>query len=190
MIIKNRHKSLTIVLDAGHGGSDSGVTTQGAKGRITEKDFTLQFTQLLGKKLTEAGHTVYYTRTADTYPSLSARVVAIKSQKPDVLLSIHGEAFVNSKPRLISSIVFHVKRPVERKLSQAIAESLEQEVKERVVVATDDHRGTMINGIMMLRESPCPATTISIGDMPRASQPELQEKLVAAIVSGVQKYAG
>lgn len=68
----------TIVVDAGHGGYDSGsISTSG----VLEKDVTLEVALLVGERLQEAGYAVVYTRTGDevSWPSdnsadLAARV--------------------------------------------------------------------------------------------------------------------
>ena len=50
-----------IVLDSGHGGSDSGATGNG----IIEKDLTLKISQYIYNKLKELGIPVTMTRTTD-----------------------------------------------------------------------------------------------------------------------------
>ncbi len=181
-----RRKSITILLDAGHGGRDAGARVKGPKGYVVEKDFTLALTKQVGETLAILGHTVHYTRTEDSVPELRARLVEAQKIKPDLLISIHGDVMMGDKPLPHSSLLFHEKRPAERKLADNIAKSLEQSAQEKTRVASDSSRGSL----MMLRESPCPAATIEIGDMIRASQPEKQAKIVDAIVQGVQKYLG
>jgi N-acetylmuramoyl-L-alanine amidase len=177
-------KSITILLDAGHGGRDAGAKVKSKQGGVVEKDFTLALAKRIGEKLTLAGHTVQYTRTGNEYPSLPERIVMAKAQKAELLLSIHGDSRFGGKPLPQSSIMFHVKRPAEKKLADSIATSLEQGAQEKTRVAPDDSRGSL----MMLRESPCPAAMIEIGDMPKASVPATQEKIAEAIVQGVVKY--
>ena len=50
-----------VIIDAGHGGIDSGAAYYGLK----EKDLTLEISLLLGKILTENGVEVIYTRESD-----------------------------------------------------------------------------------------------------------------------------
>lgn len=75
-----------IVLDAGHGGSDSGAVGSG----YYEKDFTLSIV-LAAKELfdTNNDYKVYYTRTTDTYPSLSARYKLANEVEADMFISVH-----------------------------------------------------------------------------------------------------
>ncbi|MBN8995999.1 MAG: N-acetylmuramoyl-L-alanine amidase [Rhizobiales bacterium] len=82
---------LAIVLDPGHGGIDNG--THGATG-IHEKDITLAFSKILGQKLVDTGlYDVFYTRTDDSFVSLSDRVNFARAHHADLFLSIHANSF-------------------------------------------------------------------------------------------------
>lgn len=59
-----------VVIDAGHGGSDSGAVGNG----ITEKDLTLKISQAIYDRLKELGVPVTMTRTTDETLSPSERV--------------------------------------------------------------------------------------------------------------------
>lgn len=54
---------ITIALDAGHGGSDSGAVYKSRK----EKDDTLRLTRAVGQILENSGINVYYVREDDEY---------------------------------------------------------------------------------------------------------------------------
>jgi N-acetylmuramoyl-L-alanine amidase len=181
-----RRKTQTILLDAGHGGRDAGARVKGPNGYVVEKDFALNLVKQVGEKLSVLGHTVLYTRAGDEYPSISERVASAKNRKVEMLISIHGDMYYAGKPPKYTSVLFHVKRPTEKKLANCIAQDLEKTAKGKIRVAPDSERGSL----MILRESTCPAVTIEIGDMIRASEPEKQEQIVDAIVQGVQKYLG
>lgn len=75
-----------IVLDAGHGGSDSGAVGHG----YYEKDFTLGIV-LAAKALFDqnSDYKVYYTRTTDVYPSLSDRYKLANNVGADLFISVH-----------------------------------------------------------------------------------------------------
>ena len=81
-----------ILLDAGHGGSDNG--TVGAMGLFgpTEKNVNLDLTLRIKKALEEMGAKVITVREKDTYYTLNERVALIREIKPDLSLSIHGNA--------------------------------------------------------------------------------------------------
>jgi N-acetylmuramoyl-L-alanine amidase len=182
--MKRSNKSAVIVLDAGHGGRDEGAKVKGPSGVVIEKAFTLALVKKIGEQLTAAGHTVVYTRTSDDYPTLAQRLVFVRAQKPSLLISIHGDMVMGSNPSPMSTVSFHVKRPAEKKLAEGIADSLMNNAQEKTTVQSDSYRGSL----MMLRESPCPAAMITIGDMPKVSRPEVQTRVVDAIVAGIKGY--
>jgi N-acetylmuramoyl-L-alanine amidase len=78
-----------IVLDAGHGGQDSGAVGNGLK----EKDLTLAIVKHIGRMLGEYENTeVFYTRTDDRYLSLEERAEIANKLKADLLISVHVNA--------------------------------------------------------------------------------------------------
>lgn len=92
----------TIVIDAGHGGYDSGAI--GPSG-IYEKNITLQIALKLGNLLESQGYKVIYTRTSDnvSWPSnvkldLNTRTKIVNDSNADYLISIH-----NNDSKLTSS---------------------------------------------------------------------------------------
>ncbi|MEI3788252.1 MULTISPECIES: N-acetylmuramoyl-L-alanine amidase family protein [Chryseobacterium] len=84
-------KKFTIVLDAGHGGSDHGANrTYADIGRVAEKDVTLAVTLKVGAMLEKnRDFKVIYTRKFDEYPSLSDRTNLANRSKADLFVSIH-----------------------------------------------------------------------------------------------------
>ena len=89
-------KKLTIVLDAGHGGSDHGANrTYSDIGRVAEKDVTLAITLKVGAMLERnKDFKVIYTRKIDEYPSLSDRTNLANRSKADLFVSIHCNSSV------------------------------------------------------------------------------------------------
>lgn len=84
-------KKFTLVLDAGHGGSDHGANrTYSDIGRIAEKDITLAITLKVGAMLEKnRDFKVIYTRKIDEYHSLSDRTNLANRSKADLFVSIH-----------------------------------------------------------------------------------------------------
>jgi N-acetylmuramoyl-L-alanine amidase len=79
-----------IVLDAGHGGHDTG--TIGPEG-LREKDLVLDVTQRLGALIEERlGSEVIYTRFDDTFIPLERRTEIANQAKADLFLSIHANS--------------------------------------------------------------------------------------------------
>lgn len=78
-----------IVLDAGHGGSDSGAVGYMGGNAVLEKTLTLQITNRVKTILENAGYTVSMTRTGDTLPSLVERPTQANEENAAVFVSIH-----------------------------------------------------------------------------------------------------
>lgn len=77
-----------IVIDAGHGGRDSGAVAPGAK----EKDLALNVSLKTQAMLENMGYKVIMSRTTDVYPSLSSRYQLANNNNADAFLSIHFNA--------------------------------------------------------------------------------------------------
>lgn len=83
-----------VVIDAGHGGPDAGMSGTLGKGRpkIHEKDITLAVATQLGKALVRRGIDVVYTRTKDTLIDLSDRGKIANDAGGALFISIHVNA--------------------------------------------------------------------------------------------------
>ena len=91
----------TVVIDAGHGGHDSG---ERPPGRQAEKDLALDTAKRLEPLLREAGLRTVLTRSDDTFVELDDRVAIADRYGPDaILVSIHYNASGSSAPRGIET---------------------------------------------------------------------------------------
>ena len=76
-----------IVIDAGHGGEDSG--TKSVLGIHYEKEFTLDWARRVSSLLSAKGWQVYLTRGNDSDLPLSNRVAVAELRKADLFVSLH-----------------------------------------------------------------------------------------------------
>ena len=92
-VIKNdTQKPFVVVLDAGHGGKDSGNIGNG----FVEKDIVLDVTLQIGKILEKVpGIKVVYTRKTDVLIDLYRRGPIANEVDADIFVSIHCDAFTN-----------------------------------------------------------------------------------------------
>lgn len=82
-----------IVIDAGHGGPDNGMTGPiGGRPKIREKDITLAVSRELAKTLRRRGYEVVMTRTTDTLIGLYDRGPIANEKGGDLFVSIHVNA--------------------------------------------------------------------------------------------------
>ncbi|MHC3939901.1 N-acetylmuramoyl-L-alanine amidase family protein [Paenochrobactrum sp. BZR 201-1] len=83
-------KKFTIMLDAGHGGIDSGA--EGISG-LKEKDVTLAFARDLRDRLEkEKDFQVFMTRDEDVFLRLGERVRLARQHEADLFISIHADS--------------------------------------------------------------------------------------------------
>jgi len=86
-----------IVIDAGHGGHDSG--TLGAGG-IEEKDVVLDVALRLGKLLHDRlGAEIVYTRADDTFIPLETRTAIANKAQADLFISVHANSSQDASAR-------------------------------------------------------------------------------------------
>ena len=86
-----RFATRSIMIDPGHGGKDPGTVHNG----VVEREVTLDIAKRVGAILAGKGIQVHYTRTDNTWVSLSTRSYMANQARADVLLSIH----VNASPK-------------------------------------------------------------------------------------------
>lgn len=89
-------KGKLIVIDPGHGGSDSGAVGNGLK----EKSVVLATSKKLGTLLQKRGYKVLYTRTTDVFINLRSRTAFAARKNADMFISIHANAAPNAKAAL------------------------------------------------------------------------------------------
>ncbi len=80
----------TIVIDAGHGGYDSGAISRDES--ILEKDIALSTALLLRDRLQDAGTNVVLSRSNDSFVSLDSRVQTAHNNQADLFISLHYDA--------------------------------------------------------------------------------------------------
>ena len=86
-----------IVIDAGHGGHDTG--TIGPNG-LLEKDVVLDVAKRLGRLLeSRLGAEVVYTRQDDTFVPLETRTAIANRERADLFISIHANSSHDSDAR-------------------------------------------------------------------------------------------
>jgi N-acetylmuramoyl-L-alanine amidase len=82
-------KTADIVIDAGHGGPESGAVGPGG---LKEKDLNLAVAQMTAEALAAEGITVALARTGDYRQTLGSRVAVATAMHPKAFVSIHHNA--------------------------------------------------------------------------------------------------
>lgn len=93
----NQTKTITVVIDAGHGGQDPGA--RGARGHL-EKDIVLAIAKRLTTQLLSSGKVrVVLTRHLDHYVPLRERLTLARKSKADLFVAIHADGYFNRQAR-------------------------------------------------------------------------------------------
>ena len=195
--------SKTIFLDPGHGGRDSGAFYY----NVAEKDLNMQIYRKLRTKLEELGYKVLTSRDSDIdVDFITERSRMVNKTNSDIFISIHfnatGSAYSKSsgiqtysysdEPDYPSKINpywhNHPDRMSESKrLAAAIHSSLLAETGAK-------DAGLLERSFAVLRETAKPAVLLELGYIDNFAENQqirdshYQDKLVAGIVKGIQKY--
>jgi N-acetylmuramoyl-L-alanine amidase len=185
-----------IVVDPGHGGSDTGCDFQG---QYFEKTFTLQIGKLVQADLEAAGATVIMTRTDDTYPTLPARSELANHNNADFFISIHinsNELMPNNRSG--TTTYYHGGND----LDQILARCVQQEVVKvsglpSLGIVNDFHLHPN-KGLAVLRgtKPTIPSILIEVcyinnaTDLQSLLTPAFQQNVAMGIVNGFKVYIG
>ncbi len=117
-------KKFTVVLDAGHGGSDTGAQrSYGDLGLVQEKNITLGIVLKLGRMLEKSkDFKVIYTRKVDEYPSLTSRTDLANRSKADLFVSVHVNSSRSSSSTVQGTETF-VQGPNQNKTNLDVAKA-------------------------------------------------------------------
>ncbi len=147
-------KQITVVIDAGHGGTDHGATIDS----FTEKAIVEQITNKIKSQNNDQEIVIHFTRNGDEFKTFDDRTQFINNIKPDLVLSLH----VNSNKNTASSgIELYVsKENTAYEKSNAFAEKLNQKL-----VTNNNLKSSGIKEakFLILRKSNVPAVLIELG---------------------------
>ncbi len=132
----------TLVIDAGHGGHDSG-----ARGAISsEKDLTLKFSLAFGRMVEQRcpDVKVVYTRTSDVFVPLHKRADIANKNKADLFISIHINAVMPG--HLARGFQSYTLGSGERSGDRGIKENLEVAKRENSVIFLEKDYKTRYKG--------------------------------------------
>lgn len=200
-------KALTICLDPGHGGRDSG-------NRVTwhyEKKYTLALASELKDLLKKMGYRVILTRTKDSYVDLPVRPDIANRNKADLFISLHFNATETGRDQVKGPETYCI-TPVGASSTNARGEGsnygatpanrteaksllLAYEVQRSLVKNLDcPDRSVRRARFAVLRDATMPAILIEGGYMTNPSEGKkifddsYRHQLAQAIVYGIQAY--
>lgn len=118
--------SKLIVIDAGHGGKDSGALGDKKIG-LKEKDIVLSTALKLGRELKRRGYKVLYTRSSDKFINLRDRTKYANDKRADLFISVHANAAPNvAKAKTSEGVETFFLSPARSERSKKAAEKENQ----------------------------------------------------------------
>lgn len=176
---KPLYSKVKVVVDAGHGGKDSGAVGHGRK----EKDIVLSISQKVNSKLKSLGFQTIMTRSNDTYISLSERYSIANRNNADIFVSIHANSSTSTSASGIETLYKNYKTLADNIQAGMLNETngKSRGLKYRTDLA-------VLNGTRM------PSALVEVGFISNSSESSqigsdsYQEKLATGIVKGIAKY--
>lgn len=186
-----------IVIDAGHGGNDSGAI--GPTG-VMEKTVTLNIALRLQKLLEAEGATVYMTRSTDTEVSpkgakasdieeLQARCDVANNHDADIFISIHNDSFTNGAAKGTTGYYYSRGSAKSRDLADKIRSGVIDQIGTQ-------SRGTQSCNFYVVKHTDMPATLVEVAFISNPEEEKLlnsddgAQKAAQGIADGIADYFG
>lgn len=192
-------KELIVVIDAGHGGEDSGAVANS----VLEKDINLEIALKLRDMLKASGIEVKMIRESDVsiydtasgtirerkVSDLKNRVEIVNNNKKNILVSIHQNKFEQSK--YSGAQMFY---SANNDKSQILAENIRKSITG--LIQPENKRELKKGGsaIYLLNKAAVPAVIVECGfisneeEAKNLSNEEYQSKMAFAIYCGILEY--
>jgi N-acetylmuramoyl-L-alanine amidase len=170
----------TVVIDAGHGGHDSG----GQWGKVYEKHLALDTAVRLENRLKRMGYKTVMTRRSDYFMSLPRRVAIGNSYKNAIFVSVHFN--YTWKQHVSGMETFYHCREGQR-LAHFVQNSLVRHT------ATVDRKAKFAR-YYVIRNSTLPAILVEGGfvsneeERERMKSGEYREAIARAVAEGIHRY--
>jgi N-acetylmuramoyl-L-alanine amidase len=189
---------VSIVLDAGHGGVDGGVS--GKNTGVKESDLNLSITLKLKEVLEDAGFDVTLTRKTEAglygaatkgfkKRDMQKRKEIIEKTSPAFVVSVHQNFYPSGTTR--GGQVFYLKGDEKGK---AFATAIQDSVNALYQTQNARKRVEMAAEYFLLKCAPCPSVIVECGFLSNAEDERLlcdgawQKKMASAIFSGLLAY--
>lgn len=174
----------TIIIDAGHGGSDPGAVGNG----LREKDINLDIALRAKQQLEAAGFKVVLTRSKDEFLSLQQRSSMANSLNADLFISIHVNSATSASAQGIETYWYD---KYEAQNSQRLATLVQQEIIKQTKAK---NRGVNKGNFHVIRETKMPSVLIETGfisnkqDAQKLKSATYKNQIVKGIVAAVKRY--
>ena len=189
-----------IIVDAGHGGTDSGATGYLNGLKVYEKTYVLQYAHLLDAELRALGYRTLMTRTNDTFIPLLTRSDIANNADADLFFSFHHDA--SSDPNSQGAFLIYPHQKVVAVSDSAISESIDVATKLKTVFVNAGFKSRnngydlYISGhtLSVLRQSEMRSVLSEIGymtnspDLIKLTDPVMQKAIAYGLAQQIKAY--
>jgi N-acetylmuramoyl-L-alanine amidase len=186
-------KIVTVVIDAGHGGTDNGATTVDG---IFEKDITLSLAKKIKEFNTTENIKVILTRETDIYHNPKEKATIANKAGADIFISLH----VNNAPATgdegqTGMSVFVARDEFKNaSASKLFAASLTSAFSKNYLLLVPSNPSQSKKGIVVLEQTTCPSVLIEAGfisnkkDLDYLRSTDGQDQFAKNILNAVVSY--
>lgn len=172
----------TIVLDAGHGGNDTGAI--GNNGTY-EKTIALKTAAAIKAQIETTGAKVIMTRTDDSYIGLATRANSTNKHGADAFLSIHFDS--TEEPNTVSGTSTYYYNDNDQDFATTLNTQLETSMPL-------ENHGIKYGDFQVLRENTAPSLLLELGyinnnyDETTINTDDYRQKVAQAVTNGLINY--
>ncbi|MEP6928100.1 MAG: N-acetylmuramoyl-L-alanine amidase [Ginsengibacter sp.] len=184
-------KKITVVIDAGHGGSDNGVI----ENNISEKDLTLSIAKDIKEMNKNENLDIILSRADDKLLTPQERIKFAEASKADLFVSIHTDAEANKNAN--SGLYIFIPKNDNSYLekSKILGTSIIQSFINNYQLNVANDLQQREKGVWILKANQFPSVLIEAGflttqkDFNYLTNPENQQTIARNILNGIEKYA-
>lgn len=177
-------RETTVVIDAGHGGSDSGAVSPHG---LEEKDANLRMAMAVARSLVDRGFRVVMTRQDDSFPALYDRPKVAHRVSADAFVSIHHNAPPYDRdPNRFRYHAVYCWNPLGERLAKAINARMADSFGARVV-----NNGVQHANFAVMRNPEIPSCLVEVDFVTSPAgevdiwDPDRRAKTASAIADGI-----
>ena len=194
-IITSTTKTLTVVLDAGHGGTDNGAYSVSTK--KYEKDLNLELAKKIKQINTNSAINILLLRDNDIYQSPKEKAAMAAKMGADLFISIHANSGPGTEQSSESGLEVFVAKDNYANTAQSklFASAIISTFKAGFGLPVADNPMQATAGVWVLQESTCPAVIIEAGymnnkkDVAYLNSSDGQEKFANNVLTAIYQFA-
>jgi N-acetylmuramoyl-L-alanine amidase len=175
----------TIIIDAGHGGSDAGTSIN----KLSEKDLALNITKAIKELNTDPSLEIILSRDQDIDLDISSRVNLTRENNADLFVSVHVNMVKDASRKGVELFIpntTHQKYTESLGLANILNSKLESIMGGSMGIKTRNLNISVLNNAL------CPAALIECGNIANAENRQTLEhnsrEIAGSILAGIKQY--